>query len=318
MSPIFTNARVYLRAKLRRLMQNILENLSEGVEIKRKAMLFTGLVLAYVGFYAFLGSSSDSDTSAIMDFGVMELLLMQGILSGVFFILLPSLFIIYTLKYPFSALLKPFNLTQLFYVFVIALSSMMVLSVVVEWNVSIQLPESAFRQWAAAKEAELKILTEYIINFQSFSQFLVALLVVGVFAAVGEEILFRGLLQNLLSKVTNNAHVGVWVAAIIFSAIHLQFYGFLPRVLLGALFGYLYLWSGKLSIAILAHFLHNGLSLVIAYVASQQVGGLKITPEQMDQSAPWPIILAFLVLGVFAIRKFINISNTDGALAEGI
>jgi membrane protease YdiL (CAAX protease family) len=299
-------------------MQNILGNLPEGTDINRKAMLFTGVVLLYVGFYAVMGSGNSEDTSAILAFSPMELLALQGVLSGVFFILLPVLFIVYALHYRLTDFLQPVKLLQLFYVFVIGLSAMMVLSVVVEWNLSIEIPDSAFQQWAASKEAELKMLTEYLINFQSFGQFFVALVVVGVFAAVGEEILFRGLLQNLLFKVTKNAHVAIWVAAIIFSAIHLQFYGFFPRVLLGALFGYLYLWSGKLSIAILAHFLHNGLSLVIAYIASQQIGGLNLSPEQMDQSVPWPFVLLFAVLGGIVIRKFILISRNDGPLAEGV
>lgn len=299
-------------------MQNILENHPEGAVRRQKAMLFTGMVLLYIGFYAFLGSGSSGDTSAILGVSVMQLLILQGVLSGVFFILLPSLFIKYAVNYPFASLLRPFNISQFFYVFLIGICSLIVLSVVVEWNLSIEIPESSFQRWAEAKEAELKVLTEYIINFQSVGQFLVALLVVGVFAAVGEEILFRGLLQNLLAKVTNNVHVGIWIAAIIFSAIHLQFYGFFPRVLLGALFGYLYLWSGKLSVAILAHFFHNGISLVIAYVASQKIGELAITPEQMDQSAPWPMIIAFLALGTFATLKFIKISKENDQLAEGV
>lgn len=299
-------------------MQNILENHQEGAERKQKAMLFTGFVLLYVGFYAVMGSGSNGDTSAILSVGVMQLLILQGILSGVFFILLPAVFFVYVVKYPIGSLLRPINIPQFFYVVLIGISSLIVLSVIVEWNLSIEIPESSFQRWAEAKEAELKTLTEYIIDFKTTGQFLVALLVVGVFAAVGEELLFRGLLQNLLAKVTGNAHVGIWVAAVIFSAIHLQFYGFFPRVLLGALFGYLYLWSGNLSIAILAHFLHNGISLVIAYVASQKLDGLEISPEQMDQSAPWPMIIAFLGLGVFAIIKFIKTSKENDQVAEGV
>ena len=298
-------------------MQNILENLQGRQEHNQKAMLFTALVLGYVGIYAIMGSGTNEDISQILKLGVVELLVIQGALSGVFFILLPSLFISYALHYPLGKLMKPVSLPQIFYVFVIGLCAMIALSVVVEWNLTIQIPESDFQQWAQAKEAELKILTEYIINFQSIGQFLVALVVVGVFAAIGEEILFRGLLQNLLASVTGNVHVAIWIAAIVFSAIHLQFYGFFPRVLLGALFGYLYLWSGKLSIAMLAHFFHNGISLVIAFVASQQTEGFNITPEQMDQSAPWPLVLAFLVLGIFATVKFIKISTND-QLAESL
>ena len=299
-------------------MQNILENHPEGALRNQKARLFAGLVLLYVGFYAVMGSGSGGDTSAILSISVMQLLVLQGILSGVFFILLPALFFIYVVKYPLGSLLRPFGIQQALYVVLIGICSLIVLSVVVEWNLSIEIPESAFQKWAEAKEAELKVLTEYIIDFKTTSQFLVALLVVGVFAAVGEELLFRGLLQNLLAKVSGNVHVGIWVAAVIFSAIHLQFYGFFPRVLLGALFGYLYLWSGNLSIAMLAHFFHNGISLVFAYVTAQKLGGLEISPEQMDQSAPWSSILICLVLGIFAAIKFIKISKQNDQLAEGV
>ena len=94
---------------------------------------------------------------------------------------------------------------------------------------------------------------------------LVAMLVIAVLPAIGEELVFRGLIQNELYRGTKNIHVAIWVAAILFSAIHFQFFGFVPRLLLGALFGYLYYWSRNLWIPILAHFVNNGLSVLVMY-----------------------------------------------------
>jgi membrane protease YdiL (CAAX protease family) len=108
-------------------------------------------------------------------------------------------------------------------------------------------------------------LTTYLTNFENIVEFLAAIVILAVVPAIGEELLFRGILQNKITLLTKNYHVAIWVSAIIFSAIHFQFYGFVPRVLLGALFGYLYVWSGNLGVAILAHFINNGFTLFLIY-----------------------------------------------------
>jgi len=90
---------------------------------------------------------------------------------------------------------------------------------------------------------------------------------IAILPAIGEELLFRGVLQRIFANWTKNIHLGVWIAAILFSAMHMQFYGFLPRMMLGVLFGYLFVWSGSLLLPILCHFINNGSAVIYAYVA---------------------------------------------------
>ncbi len=89
-----------------------------------------------------------------------------------------------------------------------------------------------------------------------------SLIVIALGAAVTEELLFRGVLQNMFLRSACSPHLAVWLTAFVFSFIHLQFFGFLPRLLLGALLGYLYLWSGRLWLPILVHFVNNAVAVI--------------------------------------------------------
>jgi uncharacterized protein len=167
---------------------------------------------------------------------------------------------------------------------------MAVNSVFIEWNAGFQFPEFArnFETWARDRENEATQLTEFLTKFDSPGELFLALFVIAVLPAIGEEIVFRGLIQNELYRGTKNIHVAIWVSAILFSAIHLQFFGFLPRLLLGALFGYLYYWSGNLVLAITAHFVNNGASVVAMYF--YQRGAFEFDLET-PQSAPISVVM---------------------------
>jgi len=91
------------------------------------------------------------------------------------------------------------------------------------------------------------------------------ILTIALIPALGEEMVFRGALIPILKKWTNSVHWAVWISAIIFSAMHLQFYGFLPRMLLGAVLGYLFVWSGSLWVPVLAHFANNAVALILIF-----------------------------------------------------
>ena len=97
----------------------------------------------------------------------------------------------------------------------------------------------------------------------------VNLIIVALLAAVGEELLFRGSMQNIFLEWTKNKHAAVWITAVLFSALHAQFYGFLPRMLLGVVLGYLYIWSGSLWLSMLFHFLNNGLAVLFSYLIAK-------------------------------------------------
>lgn len=145
---------------------------------------------------------------------------------------------------------------------------MVVNTAFIHWNMQLQLPAclAGFEKWAQAKEAALKDLTELLTTFHSLRELFVGIFVLGMLPAIGEELLFRGILQPLLQAITKNIHVAVWISAFIFSAIHLQFYGLIPRFLLGILFGYIYCWTKDLSLAMVAHFYNNFFTLVALFL----------------------------------------------------
>ncbi|WP_051292807.1 CPBP family intramembrane glutamic endopeptidase [Olivibacter sitiensis] len=189
------------------------------------------------------------------------------------------------------------------------------------WNAGIALPESlkSVEVWMQEKEEQAKILTEAFLQTKTWSGLIGNIFMIAVLAAVGEEFFFRGILQNALVRWFKNPHVAIWVTAIIFSAIHLQFYGFLPRMFLGALLGYLYWWSNCIWLPILAHFVNNGYAVIASFVLIKQ--GKNLDAVDYGEQTPYYIyIFSVLALGYFLYRFYqyallerqLEQDNTDG------
>ena len=168
-------------------------------------------------------------------------------------------------------------------------------SLIINWNAKLHLPDfmQGFEQWARAKEDELAELTKLIANFGTVPRLLAGLVTIAVIPAIGEELVFRGVVQRQIHRWSGNAHVAVWAAALIFAAIHVQFFGFVPRALLGALFGYLYLWSGNLIVPIVAHFVNNGFTVLLLYL--QQTKAIEFDVESTEPMPIYTIILSLVL-----------------------
>lgn len=238
----------------------------------------------------------------------IPLLIVQGITTVFGFLIVPYLVWDALRKKGISYFIgASFPFASLLLIFVIVIAFAVADSAIIEWNQNIRFPEffKSFEEWARAKEDQLAGLTKMITNFQSPLEFVIALVVVAIFAAVCEEFLFRGVIQTELFRGTKNIHVAIWVSAFLFSAIHAQFFGFVPRLLLGALFGYLYYWSGNLVIPMFAHFVNNGFALTAIYLYQRKV---VTTNLDSPESAPWPaVIISAGVVGVILFyykRKF--------------
>ena len=218
------------------------------------------------------------------------LLLMQGIGSAVGLIFIPWYYLKFSERRSIGILFKKEKawalLIPLVAVSVIGLE--MAISPIVEWNASFEFPEwmRAFGDWARETEASAESIIRAITQNLTPTSFIFTFFVVAVLPALGEELVFRGLIQNELVRALKNPHAGIWISAAIFSAVHLQFLGFFPRVLLGAFMGYLYFWSGNLWIAVLAHFFNNGLQVVGLYL--NQLG---ITSFDLESTASLPLYL---------------------------
>ena len=192
---------------------------------------------------------------------------------------------------------QPKTFFILLLVMALGITFMVAISPLVEWNMNMKFPEflKDFEIWARNAEDRTAKLTEVMTSFGSTSDLIIGLVVIALLPAIGEELVFRGLFQNELYRGTKNIHTAIWVSAIIFSAIHIQFYGFIPRMLLGALFGYLYYWSGNLLVPMFAHFFNNAFGVTMIYLHR-----LKITEMNVEDNtaAPAHLVLLNIVLTV--------------------
>jgi len=247
---------------------------------------------------------------------LVPLLTMQGIVSVFAFFLFPYLSWKVARRQSFSYLNKhPFYRSSIVFVVATVLSFIVVDSVIIEWNQHIHLPEflKGFEDWARTSEDQATKLTKALTQFHSVGQFVIGFLVIAVGAGFCEEFLFRGLLQNELYRGTKNSHVAIWVAAFLFSAIHMQFFGFVPRLLLGVLFGYLYHWSGNIFVPMLAHTVNNGFSVVMVYL--NQLGIVNVDIEN-EEPAPWLAVLLFALLStvlLYYYKKFLDLKKNTVA-----
>ncbi len=172
---------------------------------------------------------------------------------------------------------------------------------IIDWNQQMHLPDALapLEKWMRQKEDDVAKLTTFLTAISGVPQFIMALLVIAILPGIGEEVLFRGVLQRKFIAWSGNVHVGIWLAAALFSAIHLQFYGFVPRMLLGALFGYLYVWTGNLWVPILAHFVNNGFAVVMMAINKQ-----KLTTIDLEANDIVPLPVALFTLVISAVLAF--------------
>ncbi|WP_026966331.1 CPBP family intramembrane glutamic endopeptidase [Algoriphagus terrigena] len=252
--------------------------------------------------------------------GRMAMLFVQGIGSGIGFWVAAWVIsrFIDKAELHWDIQRERFNVKNLLLALVITLGAMFVNGLLVYWNAQLDLPESmaGLESWMKEMETQLMELTMFLTDFQSIPELLTGILVIGVFAGIGEEMFFRGIIQPKMKLYTNSAHSGIWLTAIIFSAIHVQFYGFVPRVFLGALFGYLYHYSGSLLYPILAHVFNNSLTVLVIYLSNQGIVDFDL--ESTD-TVSYPAALTgllVLMIGFFYFKK-IN-QPKDAELDQGI
>lgn len=181
------------------------------------------------------------------------------------------------------------------------LAAVPALNWVVEWNRGIALPESLgwMEQWMRKSETQAAGMTEMLFGTWSKGAFAVSFMIVAVLAALSEELYFRGTLQRLLVTLPIGKHIAVWTTAVLFSAMHFQFFGFVPRMLLGAYFGYLAVWTECLWMPVLAHLLNNGMAATAMWLAhndpAKAIDTIGAEPRQWWLTVTSAVVTAALI-----------------------
>lgn len=219
--------------------------------------------------------------------------------------LFPAFGLAYLCSYDYKKFLFIRNLDQA-RPYLIVVASMFLISpaigLMAMLNEQMQLPEwmGTVEEWMRQQEEAGAALTELLINGGGFLPLASNLIVVALAAGITEEFLFRGALCQTLSRFGLNHHAVIWIAAILFSAFHLQFYGFLPRMVLGAYFGYLLYWSRCIWLPVLAHFTNNAVA-VIGMSTPALKNNEFITGEVTEPNLQSYIVMAVVFLGLFGI-----------------
>jgi membrane protease YdiL (CAAX protease family) len=185
---------------------------------------------------------------------------------------------------------------------------------------------SGVEEWMKSKEAEAEWLTKQFMSATTIGGLLVNLYLMAVLPAVSEEITFRGVLQQLFqgSKVSmiqgsKVSHLAIWCTAIIFSAIHMQFYGFIPRMLLGALFGYMFVWTGSLWVPMLMHFVNNGMAVLLYYIANRAAWDLDKVDAVGTGNTLWlgVVSLVLTIVGIYMFRRSTTMRSASSRISSG-
>jgi uncharacterized protein len=167
-------------------------------------------------------------------------------------------------------------------------------------NSKMTFPEwlSGVEHWMRNAEDNATRLTEAFLKADKLSGLIFNLFMIAFLPAIGEELLFRGVIQKLFTSWTKNVHLGIWFSAFLFSALHFQFYGFVPRLILGVLFGYLLVWSGSLWLPIIAHFINNAAAVIAWFLVDKKL----LSAEIDDLGAkPGSFYMAFISFGFAAL-----------------
>lgn len=197
----------------------------------------------------------------------------------------------------------------------VLLISIPAMNYLIEWNEQITFPESlsSIEQWMKTSEQQAQENINTLLGGTSVADLIMSILIVGVMTGFAEEILFRGALLKLIATANKkvNIHFAIWTTAILFSAIHLQFYGFFPRLLLGAFFGYLLWWSGSLWLPIIAHAINNIITVIFTWLTKR--GVIEIDPNTIGTTDDTIIMavtsLIVTAIAIVALHKFIVRSN---------
>lgn len=231
------------------------------------------------------------------------------IVQSVFAFIIPAVFVAWlfssdTFGY-LKADIKPYLRTILLVLGSIV-TTIPLLNVLTSFNAQLNLPDwlNNVEQEIVALEESASRLTKLFLEGDNYRDLTVNLIMIAILPALGEEFLFRGIFQRLFSEWTRSMHWGVLLGAFIFSFFHFQFFGFLPRLILGIYFGYLFVWSGTIWVPVTAHFINNGLAVIYYHFSSEEMGETLLDRIGTDGDNTYILIISTVVSLVFIYATF--------------
>ncbi|RIJ48578.1 CPBP family intramembrane metalloprotease [Maribellus luteus] len=222
--------------------------------------------------------------------------------------ILPPLILAYLYQGSISKYLylnKSFQGSSFLMVIVLMVFMMPFINFTAELNSRLSLPSwlSDVEQWMRNSEEEAARLTEAFLNVRTIPGLAFNLFMVAFLPAIGEELLFRGVIQKIFTRMTRNHHWGIWISAILFSAMHMQFFGFIPRMVLGAVFGYLLVWSGSMWLPMLGHFLNNAIAVTAMFLVNNGTIGEGVEDYGSTSYYAATISLVIIAALLFLIKR---------------
>ncbi|RYE04678.1 MAG: CPBP family intramembrane metalloprotease [Sphingobacteriaceae bacterium] len=277
-------------------------------------MLICGIIVVILygpsGFSSMLTMNENMSSSALNSLKIIQM----G--SSIFGFLVPSIFFARVIVRQPVTYLKAnwrFPLILLLVVFFIMLISSPLMEMVITFNQKMVLPPflKGLETWMRNMEDNAGKQTEILLQMKTPATLLINLLMIAILPAVSEEFIFRGCFQQIFTGWTKSLHWGVWLSAALFSFIHFQFFGFLPRMLLGIFFGYFAAWSGSIWPGILGHFLNNGTAVIVSYLYQNKM--IKVNPDQ-QQMFDWKSYTFSLIVTLILFLTYKKLSESKREL----
>lgn len=211
----------------------------------------------------------------------------------------------------YLSLNKSVNFDSVLLVLLLSFAASPFINFIGKMNANMQLPEwlSGLENWMKTAEENAAELTEVFLKVDTLGGLLFNIFMVAILPSIGEELLFRGVIQRIFTNWSKSFHWGIWITAILFSAMHMQFYGFVPRMFLGVLFGYLLVWSGSMWLPIIAHFINNAVAVVAMYLIDKNLLTPDIEEFGSTSDSYYMAVISIVLIAVFMLM--IKRQNSD-------
>ena len=230
------------------------------------------------------------------------------IIQNISLFIIPSFLILNLLRTESETRISIFKTPQLKEIgLVIALAICLfpVTSITGEINSAMHLPHwlSGVEKWMVEQEDKADNLIDIFISRTTFPGMILNLIMIAILPAIGEELIFRGVFQKIFIKLFKSGHIAIWFTAILFSTLHFQFFGFVPRLILGVVFGYLFFWSGNLWLPIMSHFVNNAFPVIITYFQDARQLNVRTGISLWKQALGLPVPVTVCLIILFYFRN---------------